>query len=85
MIHNASHSQQISATEHTPSSKFNSHLVLKIFVFLIIAIDRLVHRGANVVHRLAHKHNHAQPETADDNRPLKKSDSNECLTGNHSF
>ncbi len=46
-----------------------------------LALDRLVNRGANVVHRLAHKHNHAQAETSDDNRALKKADSNEGLDG----
>ncbi|CAF1333578.1 unnamed protein product [Adineta steineri] len=67
----AASSQQTSATDasqNTPSS----------------TLDRLVHRGANVVHRLAHKHNHAQPETVDEttvvNRSLKKSDSSEYLT-----
>ncbi|CAF3836161.1 unnamed protein product [Rotaria sordida] len=46
-------------------------------------IDRLVNRGANVVHRLAHnKHGHPQPELIDEtinNRPLKTTDSNEYL------
>ncbi|CAF1492183.1 unnamed protein product, partial [Adineta steineri] len=67
----AASSQQTSATDvsqNTPSS----------------TLDRLVHRGANVVHRLAHKHNYAQPETVDEttvvNRSLKKSDSSEYLT-----
>ncbi|CAF4713598.1 unnamed protein product, partial [Rotaria sp. Silwood1] len=46
-------------------------------------IDRLVNRGAQVVHRLAHKHPHPQPELNDEitnNRLLKNADSNECVT-----
>ncbi|CAF2649231.1 unnamed protein product [Rotaria sp. Silwood2] len=46
-------------------------------------LDRLVNRGAQVVHRLAHKHTHPQQDLTDEtinNRSLKNTDSNECLT-----
>ncbi len=69
------------------SSKYFLQLKSILFVFFInLALDRLVNRGANVVHRLAHKHGLTQPEPIDEttnNRILKKSDSNECLTGRH--
>jgi hypothetical protein len=47
-------------------------IILKIIgISFFLALDRLVNRGANVVHRLAHKHNQAEPndETAN-NRAL---------------
>jgi hypothetical protein len=68
------------------SSKYLLQLKSILFIFINLALDRLVNRGANVVHRLAHKHGHTQPEPVDEitnNRTLKKSDSNECLTGRH--
>ena len=49
------------------------------------ALDRLVGRTNNVVHRVAPKHTPLQTEASDDtstHRALKAMDSNECLPGN---
>lgn len=86
MFQIATTSSQISTTDEprTSSSSKNLLIIKIIWFFLNLALDRLVNRGANVVHRLAHKHNHNQPEPMDETTN-KKVDSNECLTGKHNF
>jgi hypothetical protein len=62
--------------------------ILYILLFKVLALDRLVGRGSSAVHRLAPKQSQSQTEITDEtinNRQLKKTESNEYLTGNDSL
>ena len=84
MLQNAALQMSTSDSTQQPSSESIAPDFVSTSCVISVAIDRIVNRGANAVYRITHKHGNGQPETADDstaNRSLKKSDSNECLTG----